>query len=255
MNVRVVLVRPEIAANLGAAARVMRNFGLTDLVLVAPVASPTDHQARVLATHGEAVLDRCRVVGELGEAVADCVHVAGTSARTGGLFRRQAVGAPDEVMPHVVDALASGRAALVFGPEPSGLTNEEVARCHHLIHVPTDPAAPALNLAQAVAVCLYELRRTWLRRAAPAAPPEPAAPFADQERMFARLRAALERIEFLFGDRADALMFGLRHLLGRARPTPMEVKLLLGLARQIEWFADHGPGGRGRREEGERGEG
>src|SRR4051794_32014266 len=107
MNVRVVLVRPEIAANLGAAARAMRNFGLTDLVLVAPVASPTDHQARALATHGEAILDRCRVVGDLGAAVADCVLVAGTSARTGGLFRRQAVGAPDEVMPHVVGALAT----------------------------------------------------------------------------------------------------------------------------------------------------
>ena len=238
MNCRVVLVRPQIAANLGAAARAMRNFGLSELVLVAPVADPNDVKARQLSTHGEAVLERCRVVAELGEAVADCVLVAGTSARTGGLFRRQSVGPPDEVMPHLVEAMASGPAALVFGPEPTGLENAEVTRCHYLVHVPADPSYPALNLAQSVAVCLYELRRAWLRRSGPVGP-APVAPFADQERMFAQLRAALEEVHFLYGEKADALMHALRHLIGRARPTPMEVEVLFGLARQLRWFAGH----------------
>jgi tRNA/rRNA methyltransferase len=238
MNCRVVLVRPQIAANLGAAARAMRNFGLSELVLVAPAADPSAPQARQLATHGEDILRRCRVVAELGEAVADCVLVAGTSARTGGLFRRQSVGPPDEVMPLLVEAMSSGRAALVFGPEPSGLENAEVTRCHYLIHIPADPSYPALNLAQSVAVCLYELRRTWLRRTAPAES-APVAPFAEQERMFAQLRAALEEVHFLYGEKADALMHALRHLIGRARPTPMEVDVLFGLARQLRWFAKH----------------
>jgi tRNA/rRNA methyltransferase len=242
MNCRVVLVRTQVAANLGAAARVMRNMGLSDLVLVAPVADPADRNARQLSTHGEEILDRCRVVADLGTAVADCALVAGTSARTGGLFRRQSVGSPDEVMPRLVEVMAAAPAALVFGPEPTGLENAEVTRCHHLIHIPTDPSYPALNLAQAVAICLYELRRAWLRRT-PAPPPPAPAPFADQERMFDRLRDALERIHFLYGDKADALMHGLRHLLGRAGPTPMEVEMLFGLARQIRWFADRqGPG-------------
>jgi tRNA/rRNA methyltransferase len=239
MNCRVVLVRPEIAANVGAAARAMRNFGLSELVLVAPVADPWDERARQLATHGEEILDRCRVVAELGEAVADCVLVAGTSARTGGLFRRQSVGPPEEVMPRLVEAMPSGPAALVFGPEPSGLENAEVTRCHYLIHIPADPSYPALNLAQSVAVCLYELRRAWLRRESPAGP-APVAPFAEQERMFARLREALEGVHFLYGEKADALMHALRHLIGRARPTPMEVDVLFGLARQLRWFARHG---------------
>jgi tRNA/rRNA methyltransferase len=238
MNCRVVLVRPQIAANLGATARAMRNFGLSELVLVAPLADPNDAHARQLATHGEGILDRCRVVADLGEAVADCVLVAGTSARTGGLFRRQSVGPPDEVMPHLAEAMASGPTALVFGPEPSGLENAEVTRCHYLVHVPADPSYPALNLAQAVAVCLYELRRAWLRRAAPVEP-APVAPFTDQERMFAQLRAALEDVHFLYGEKADALMHALRHLIGRARPTPMEVDVLFGLARQLGWFARH----------------
>src|SRR5690349_7846902 len=101
MNCRIVLVRPQIAANVGAAARVMRNMGLSELVLVEPAADPTDPRARQLATHGEEILDRCRVVAELGEAVADCILVVATSARVGGLTRRQVVGSPDEIAPRL----------------------------------------------------------------------------------------------------------------------------------------------------------
>src|SRR4051794_19304541 len=115
-NCRVVLVRPKIAGNLGATARVMRNMGLSDLVLVAPEADPADRQARQLSTHGEHLLDRCRTVAELGDAVADCRLVVATSARTGGPYRRQSVGAPDEILPRVVEVLPSSPAALIFGP-------------------------------------------------------------------------------------------------------------------------------------------
>jgi tRNA/rRNA methyltransferase len=234
-NCRVVLVRPTVAANIGAAARALRNMGLTDLVLVAPEADPADARAELLATrHGAAVLHAARVVGDLGAAVSDCLLVAATSAQVGGLCRRQSVGTPEEIAPRLLEVLPSGPAALVFGPEPSGLTNEEVARCHYLIHIPTDPTYPALNLAGAVAVCLYVLRSAWLRRAGDPGR-EPAAPFADQEQMFGHLREALEAIHFLYGPKADALMHGLRHLIGRAGPTAMEVKLLHGLARQILW--------------------
>src|SRR5262249_60923332 len=112
---------------------------------------------------------------------------------------------------------------LVFGPEPTGLTNEEVARCHYLIHIPTDPTYGSLNLAQAVAICLYELRKTWGKRSEPQSVPSVPAAFADQERMFAHLRKALEEIHFLYGPKADSLMHALRHLIGRAGPTRMEV--------------------------------
>jgi tRNA/rRNA methyltransferase len=232
-----VLVRPQVAANLGAVARVMRNLGLSDLILVDPAANPGDPQARRLSTHGEDILKRCRVVSDLREAVGDCGLVVATSARTGGLFRRQSVGTPEDLAARLAEVMASAPVALVFGPEPTGLTNAEVARCHALIHIPTDRTYPALNLAQAVAICLYELRKAWLQRTAPRVAPEAPAPFADQERMFDRLRQALEDVHFLYGEKADALMHGLRHLIGRAGPTPMEVELLFGLARQLRWFA------------------
>jgi tRNA/rRNA methyltransferase len=238
---RVVLVRPQIAGNLGSTARAMRNLGLSELVLVGGEADPADKDARRLAKSGEMVLRQTRRAADLGEAVADCLLVVGTSARTGGLVRRQSVAEPDEVMPRVAAALEAGPAALVFGPERTGLLNEEVPRCHHLIHIPTDPDYPALNLAQAVAICLYELRRAWLKHVAPAVPQEPPAPFADQERMFVRLREALEQIHYLYGPKADSLMHAVRHLIGRAGPTAMEVEVLFGLARQIRWFVEHGP--------------
>jgi tRNA/rRNA methyltransferase len=235
-NCRVVLVRPKIAANIGAVARVMRNFGLDQLALVAPEADPGDREARRLSTHGESILDTARIVSELSEAVPDCLCVAATSARTGNLIRSR-FGSPHEVTPHLIKALEAGPAAIVFGPEPGGLTDLEVARCHYLIRVPTDPTYPALNLAQAVAICLYELQCAWMERSEPANMAEPTANFAAQERMFDQLRIALEEIHFLYGANADSLMCALRRLVGRAAPTEAEVKLLLGLARQIRWFA------------------
>src|SRR5205085_11393013 len=109
-----------------------------------------------------------------------------------------------------------------------------------LIHVATDPVYPALNLAQAVAICVYEMRRLWLARGEPSSASRESelAPFAMQEQMYDRLREALEAVHFLYGDKAGPLMHGLRHLLGRARLTEMEVKLLLGLARQVQWVTD-----------------
>src|SRR5262249_48174191 len=162
---RVVLVGTQIGANVGSVARVMRNFGCSDLVLVAPRCNPRDEYARATATHhAEELLQGCCVVEHLDDALADCVLVAGTSARTGGLFRRQTVGPPDEIAGRLVRAMASGPVALVFGPERTGLDNDDVQRCHHLINVPTDETYPALNLAQAAAICVYEVRKAWLNR-------------------------------------------------------------------------------------------
>jgi tRNA/rRNA methyltransferase len=214
----------------------MRNMGLSDLVLVAPEADPADKRASRLSTHGQTILDQARTVARLEEAVADCVLVVGTSARTGGLVRRQSVGPPDEIMPRVIEFLAAGPVALVFGPERTGLTNAEVVRCHYLITIPAAAEYPSLNLGQAVGICLYELRRTWLRLRDTTGPLEAPAAFADQERAYEHLRSALEAIHFLYGPKADALMHALRHLLGRAGPTGMEVEILHGLARQLLWY-------------------
>jgi tRNA/rRNA methyltransferase len=222
----------------------MRNFGLTDLVLVAPYCSTSDLEARRLATHGLAVLDAARVVADIGEAIGDCVFTLATSALTAGVIRRGMIGTPDALAPELLTAAERGPVAIVFGPEPHGLSNEEIGRCHGMIHIPVDADYPALNLAQAVTICCYELRRAWSVRVNEGRDePEPGpvlAPHADLERMFEHLRESFQAVGFLFGDRQESLMHAMRQLIGRALPTPQEVRMLHGLARQLLWMARQG---------------
>src|SRR5262249_40543751 len=146
-NARVVLVRPHYAGNVGAVARVMRNFGLTQLTLVAPYADHWSKEARRMATQGEQLLETATIVPTLDDAVADCRKVLGSSANVEGIYRTHNYGRPDELLAGLSASLADGPSALVFGPEPSGLSNAEIARCHGLIRIPTDSQYPSLNLS------------------------------------------------------------------------------------------------------------
>lgn len=237
-NCRIVLVRPHYPGNVGATARVMRNFGLSDLALVEPVADWNTLESRRMATHSQSILDSARVVTTLDQALTECRVVLATSGKVAGLYRENSYGRPDEMMPRVVAALPEGPCALVFGPEPHGLSNEEIARCHGVIRILTDPEHSALNLAQAVAICVGELRRQWmLAQDTATAPTQKIATFEEQERMFAHLKEALEAVHFLFGAKAEPLMHAVKQLIVRANPSPSEVRILHGLARQILWFA------------------
>lgn len=240
-NARVVLVRPHYAGNVGAVARLMANFGLDQLALVESFADHLGEEARRLATHGEAILDSARVCANLDEAVSDCRLVVATSANVEGIYRTHNYGRPEEILSSVVETLTDGPCALVFGPEPSGLSNAEIARCHGLIRILTDSQHASLNLSHAVGICLYELRRLWLNANDVAKhPTQKVAAFDDQERMFESLREALTAVHFLWGTKADSLMHAVRHLIARARPSPNEVRILFGLARQLRWVATHG---------------
>lgn len=235
-NCRVVLVRTQFAGNLGSTARAMLNFGVRELLLVNPEADVHDSQARAMATHGESILDSARIVEALDEALIGCGLVAATSAREGGIFRRQTVVRPEEAAARLVEAMASGPVAVVFGPERTGLTDEEVTRCHLQIRIPTSAEYPALNLAQAVTICLYELHRVASRQEIDQEA-RPLASYEEQQHAYVRLEQALREVGYLRGVRGEALMHGLRAMLGRARPTPTEIRWLLGLARQLRWFA------------------
>lgn len=236
-NCRVVLVRTHYAGNIGSVARAMKNFGLTDLVLVDPIADPKAHEARMLATNGGDVLDAAHIVPDFAAAVADCGYVLGSSGETAGTLRQTLVGTPRELLPRVVSVMKDARCALVFGPEPHGLSNEEIARCHGLLFIPTAAEYTSLNLALAAGLTFYELH---LAAAADRSEPtaRPPAPYAEFERAMAHLHAAMTDVRFLFGQNGEALMHAFRHLVGRALPTSQEVKLLHGLARQLEYAAD-----------------
>ncbi|MGC4113286.1 MAG: TrmH family RNA methyltransferase [Myxococcales bacterium] len=149
-NVRIVLVRPAEPMNVGGVARAMKNCELDDLVLVEP---RTDDwvTARRIAVHAEELLAQPQVVGSIAEAVADCVWVVGTSSRE--IPGRERI-APRQVGERC--AQVEGRVALVFGGEESGLSNDDLVRCHALSCIPGGREQPSYNLAQAVLVYAYE---------------------------------------------------------------------------------------------------
>lgn len=239
-NVRIVLVRPRGAANLGAVARAMKNMGLGDLALVRPAAH-RGPLARTMAVHAADVLEAARVFESIGDAVADCALVVGTTAR-GGPYR-DAVRSPREVAPEVARRARRQRVALVFGPEDHGLANDDLKSCHRLVRIPSSDAYASLNLAQAVIICAYEIFLAAGTAPADAKEEAAAARLAPAGRVsfaFERLQQAFLAIGFLPADNPDHVMFGLRHLLGRTGLREREVRILLALARQIEWYGKGG---------------
>lgn len=171
LPVRFVLMRPRNAENLGAAARALKNCGLSDWVWVTPEVEDLG-PARRLAVHAEDVLNAARLEDTLEAAVADCVWVVGTSSRKVEGKRRLP---PRAVGEELVARAPQGPVAIVFGDERSGLTNAEVERCHDLSAVPTAPEQPSINLAQAVLLYAYEVRVATLEASAPPPGPLPAA--------------------------------------------------------------------------------
>jgi tRNA/rRNA methyltransferase len=226
--VRLVLLRPRNPENLGAAARAMKNFGLADWAIVS-LGTHDFASARRVAVHAEELLDRPRLCATLGEAVADCAWVVGTSPRPVRGRRRLS---PADVAREVL-ARAPARTALVFGDERSGLTNEDVLRCHDLSAIPTDAAQPSLNLAQAVLVYCYALRDAALA-AAPRPPPPRAAAATDAELAAVEeaLRHLLRAGGFLAGPERHAVR-DLADTLRRARPTRREARLWLAALRRL----------------------
>lgn len=234
---RIVLVRPHYAGNIGSVARLLANYGHHELVLVDPVASIVDHDARRMATHGVSILDSARIAANLPEALADCVATLATGGLADGVQRQSVMGTPREKLPFLRESIGSGPVALVFGPEPHGLTTAEVSLCHGMIHIPTADVFPSLNLSHAVAICLYE----WhlLISEIEIATTNDLANHADLDRMFAHLKEAFEAIHYVYGTKGDPLMHAFRHVLMRAKPTNQEVRMLHGLARQLLYLAGH----------------
>lgn len=232
---RIVLVRPKESANVGSAARAMKNFGLNGLWLVAPRCR-LDRRAYALASHAGDVLDAARVVDDLDEALAGRRHVLGTTARH--RLEGFEIATPREGLA----AFPDEDAALVFGPEDTGLGREELERCQGVLRIPTAEYA-SLNLAQAVNVVLYE---RFLLRAGPgagAAPAEtePPAPREEVEAMISHLRGLLLRIGYTDAQRERSALHNFRRLFDRARPSAREVALLRGLFRQAGWAAEQPP--------------
>lgn len=239
-DIVVVLHQPQDLVNIAATARAMLNMGLNRLRLVNP---PELDPYRIEGiAHGSAeLIERIQVFSTLRDAVADAVHVVGTTAR-----RRTARFVwqhPREAAPELLELATAGAGpvVLVFGPEDRGLTNEELDTCDRILTVPTDPRHSSLNLAQAVLLITYEL---WLASPASQQPlpvPKRASPPAtaeDHALLFEDVQRTLETIEFFKTRNPDVLMRTLRALARRARLDVREAHLLRAIAIEARKYVE-----------------
>lgn len=236
---RIVLVGTTHPGNIGAAARAMKNMGLADLALVNPRYFPHD-DATARAAGAEDVLQAARVFASLDEAIGDCTYVAGASARA------RTIGwpsmAPRECAPRLIQEGTHGIAAVVFGPEKSGLTNHDLDRCNTLLTIPTEAGFSSLNLAMAVQVLVYELRVAAMTGIEQMPEPEsPPATSADLENFYAHLEQVLTRSGFLDPENPRLLMRRLRRLFVKAELDQNEANILRGMLVALD--TDSGKGG------------
>jgi TrmH family RNA methyltransferase len=236
LNPAVILVRTQEAGNIGAAARAMANMGLSRLLLAAPRADPAAPAALAFATGARHLLESASIHPDLPHALRSFAHVVGTTSERERVPNPAPI-APRELPEHLATLPADTPAALVFGPEASGLTRDELALCHVVVQIPCAPDHPTLNLAQAVLVLAYELSRgrqvgAFATPATPADPDDAPAVIEQIDGLATQYHDLMERIGFARDSSYPAVARDLRQLLTRAAPSRREVRILRGVARR-----------------------
>jgi len=226
----IVLVRPQLAQNIGKAARAMLNFGLTEMRLVAPRDGWPNPDAGPAASGADAVLEQAQVFDTAEQAIADCSLVFASTVRRRDLV--MPVLGPEEMADRI--AASSERSAILFGAERSGLETDEVALAKAIVTVPINPDFGSLNLAQAVILLAYE----WSRRGQLAQPPakdlEPPAPHGELEGMIGQLNDELEAKGYFFPpSRTVATKNTLRTIFTKTGWSSRELKAVRGIIRAL----------------------
>jgi len=231
-NIRIVLVEPSHPGNIGAVARAMKNMALEELVLVRPKVFPHS-EATARASGADDLLERARVVDSVAAALENCGFVAATTSRE----RDQNFRTVDirDAAARITQESRRSPAAVLFGAERTGLTNEDLQAAHVLIRIPANPAYLSLNLAMAVQLVTYELFRA--HSGGFVAPPgeAPLAPPEEMERLYVHLSQVLEEIDFR--DRTQSgthLMSRIRRFLQRAELDKNEVNILRGILTAVQ---------------------
>ena len=231
----IILVEPQLAENIGMAARAMANFGLSELRLVAPRDGWPNPAARGPAVAATRILDEARVFATTGEAVADLRFVLATSARSRGQMKR--VLAPDAALADLAHRTAGGQGTgILFGRERTGLENDDISCADALVTFPVDPAFASLNLAQAVLLVGYE----WTRAASGAALPFEANPSSPPARrpeellsLFGYMEAELGAAGFYPPDKQPIMARNMRDMFHRMAMTEQDVRTWRGAVRAL----------------------
>jgi tRNA/rRNA methyltransferase len=231
----VVLVRPQMGENIGACARVMLNFGLASLRLVAPRDRWPNPKAETVAVGADHVLKRAKVEWKLEDAIADATLVLAATARPRGM--EKPVWGPRQAAINLRAAIAAGeRPVVMFGPEAAGMESDEIARADAILTLPVNPAFASLNLANAVAVFAYAYAEARQETDVPSwfAGPDAPATQEELEAMFLHLEEELDRGRFFHPpDKAPLMKRNLRSMFLRAHPSGQEVQTFRGVIKAL----------------------
>lgn len=228
-RIRFVLIETSLSANIGAVARAMKTMGLSRLMLVRPQ-QPLNAEALARAAGADDLLAEAEVCASIDEALMGCQLVIGSSARARSLAWPELD--PAGCAEQLLRDAGQGEVALLLGRERSGLSNDELARCHFLTRIPTNPDYSSLNIAAAAQVFAYELRRTALMGQGPLPPREASAALATADEMegfYRHLQQTLAQIGFADPAQSQTLHRRLRRLFNRARPDRIEMNILRGI--------------------------
>ncbi|MDJ0716690.1 MAG: RNA methyltransferase [Prochloraceae cyanobacterium] len=232
-GVRIVLVEPAGALNVGSVARIMKNMGLGQLVLVKPQCDRHSEQARLMAVHAVDILERARQVDTMTEALQGCHRAIATTARSRSLPTQ--LESPRVALPWLLEENITS--ALIFGPEERGLSNLELNYAQKFVCIPANPEYPSLNLAQAVAVCAYELYQANLQQVDLQSSTPPSitnAPLDILEGYYEHLEQVLLEIDYLYPHTAAARMEKFRRIYNRANLSSEEVAMLRGILKKMQ---------------------
>ncbi|CAJ1867064.1 tRNA (cytidine/uridine-2'-O-)-methyltransferase TrmJ [Aeromonas hydrophila] len=232
-QIRIVLVNTSHTGNMGSAARAMKTMGLSQMVLVDPQVQPDDN-AYALAAGASDLLANARIVSTLDEAIADCGLVIGTSARSRTLSWPMLN--PREAGEKLVTEGMQHPVALVFGRERTGLTNDELQKCHYHVAIPANPEYSSLNLAMAVQTLCYEVRMHWLQQEQ-VGETDMAVDYPSAEQLegfYQHLEQTLLKTGFIADDHPGQVMSKLRRLFNRARPEAVELNILRGILTSVQ---------------------
>jgi TrmH family RNA methyltransferase len=235
-NIRIVLLDTSHPGNIGGAARAMKNMCLESLVLVSPREFPSV-EATARAAGADDILGSARVCATLDEALQGCRLVMGSSGRPRSIAWPTLD--PPAAASRLITEAAMGPVALLFGTERTGLTNEQLDRCHFLVSIPANPVFSSLNLAGAVQVLAYELHRASLgadasRENGELSDHSPLASDEDLQRLYQHLEEVLIQIQFLDPQNPRKLMRRLTRLYNRARLDSNELNILRGILTAVQ---------------------
>lgn len=232
-NISIVLHKPKYAGNIGAVARAAKNMGISDIIIVG--AGNLDNDVvQQRSTHMAAdIVEQIKYVEFIEEALGGFSYIVGTTARLGKA--RGPFLTPREAAQNIVRLSQKNKVALLFGPEDTGLCNNELRYCHAVITIPTSKEFRSLNLSHAAIIICYEIFIAALDEAQEA--PPKLAVSSELEGMYGQVKTLLSDIGFFRPENPEYWMLDLRRFFSRAELTSREVKIIRGICRQLMWYA------------------